>query len=109
MQQTILNDDSLTFAEKIISARAEGGEKIFHPGDITVLRADMAMAQDSTGPLAIKVLNEMGIEKVWDPSKVHLAIDHTYPASDEKVANLHNLIRQFVKKTGCRLVEGSIS
>src|SRR5215471_1370731 len=109
LQQSILNDDSLTFAEKIISARSEGGEKILHPGDITVLEADMAMAQDSTGPLAIKVLNEMGVERVRDPGRVHLVIDHTYPASDEKVANLHNMIRQFVKKTGCRLVEGTIS
>ncbi len=109
MQQSILNDDSLTFAEKIISARAEGGEKPLHPGDITVLDADLVMAQDSTGPLAIKVFNEMGVEKLWDPSRVHLVIDHTFPAADEKVANLHNLIRQFVKKMGCRLVEGSIS
>ncbi len=109
MQQSILNDDSLTFAEKIISLRAEGGEKVYYPGDITVLGADLAMAQDSTGPLAIKVFSEMGVEKLWDPSKVHLVIDHTYPASDEKVANLHNLMRQFVKKMGCRIVEGSIS
>ncbi len=109
MQQAILSDDSLTFAEKIISARAGGGEKALHPGDITILDADLAMAQDSTGPLAIKVFNEMGVEKIWDPSRVHLAIDHTYPAADEKVANLHTLIRQFVKRTGCRLVEGSIS
>ena len=109
MQQSILNDDSLTFAEKIISVRAEGGEKVLHPGDITVIGADLAMAQDSTGPLAIKVFNEMGVERIWDPSRVHLVIDHTYPAADEKVANLHNLMRQFVKKTGCRIVEGSIS
>jgi homoaconitate hydratase family protein len=109
LQQSILNDDSLTFAEKIISIRAEGAEKALHPGDITVIGADLAMAQDSTGPLAIKVFNEMGVEKIWDPSRVHLVIDHTYPAADEKVANLHNLMRQFVKKTGCRIVEGSIS
>src|SRR5437016_6862027 len=67
------------------------------------------MAQDSTGPLAIKVFGEMGIPKVWDPSKIHLVIDHSFPAPDEKVANLHHLIRVFVKKHGVRLVEGSIS
>lgn len=109
MRQDILNDNSLTFAEKIISFRAEAGNKTLHPGDITVVPADMAMAQDSTGPLAIKVFGEMGVPKVWDPSKIHLVIDHTYPAADEKVANLHHLIRDFVKKHGVRLVEGSIS
>src|SRR5439155_231997 len=108
-RQDILKDASLTFAEKIISARTEGGEKVHHPGDITVLPADMAMAQDSTGPLAIKVFGEMGVPKVWDPSRIHLVIDHTFPAADEKVANLHHMMRDFAKKHGVRLVEGSIS
>ncbi len=109
MRQSILNDDSLTFAEKIISIKADGGEKVHHPGDITVLAADLAMAQDSTGPLAIKVFNEMGVQELWDPSKIHLVIDHTYPAADEKVANLHNLMREFTRKMGCHIIEGSIS
>lgn len=78
-------------------------------GDITVIPADLAMAQDSTGPLAIKVFNEMGIPRVWDPSRIHLVLDHSYPAPDEKVANLHHLMREFAKKHGVRLVEGSIS
>ncbi|TMI75221.1 homoaconitate hydratase family protein [Candidatus Bathyarchaeota archaeon] len=109
MHQDILNDDSLTFGEKIISVRADGVEKIHRSGDITVLPVDLAMAQDSTGPLAIKVFGEMGVSRVWDPSKIHLVIDHSFPAPDEKVANLHHLIREFVKKHGVRLVEGSIS
>ena len=109
MREDILSDSSLTFAEKIISLRAEGGEKTRHSGEITVIPADMAMAQDSTGPLAIKVFGEMGVPKVWDPSRIHLAIDHSFPAPDEKVANLHHLMRDFAKKHGVRLVEGSIS
>jgi len=109
LRQDILNDDSLTFAEKIISIRTDGGERAYHAGEITVMSADLVMAQDSTGPLAIRVFREMGVEKLWDPSRVHLVIDHTYPASDEKVANLHNMMREFVKQQGCRLVEGSIS
>ena len=109
LSQRILNDDSLTFAEKVISSRAQGNDRALHPGEITVVSADMAMAQDSTGPLAIKVFDEMGVGKVWDPSRIHLVIDHTYPAADEKVAKLHILMREFAKKHGVRLVEGSIS
>ena len=109
MSQTIINDNSLTFAEKIISAKADGAPKVHHAGEIAILPADMAMAQDSTGPLAIKVFREMGVQKVWDPKRIHLVIDHTYPAADEKVANLHILIRGFTKEHGVRLVEGSIS
>src|SRR5438093_9814312 len=89
---------------------AEGGKhNVLHPGDIVVLPVDLAMAQDSTGPLAIKVIREMGIKKLWDPSRVYLVIDHTYPAADEKVANLHNRIRDFIAEMGLMIVEGSIS
>ncbi len=89
--------------------RAQSNNRPLSPGEITVLPVDMAMAQDSTGPLAIKVFEEMGVGKVWDPSRIHLVIDHTYPAADEKVAKLHILMRAFAKKHGVRLVEGSIS
>jgi 3-isopropylmalate/(R)-2-methylmalate dehydratase large subunit len=78
-------------------------------GDIVVVSVDLAMAQDSTGPLAIRSLSEMGIDKLHDPSKTLLVIDHTFPAADEKVANLHAMIRDFVSKHNCLLVEGSIS
>src|SRR5205807_9334874 len=84
LSQTILGDGSLTFAEKIISVKADGGMKVHHAGEITVLPADMAMAQDSTGPLAVKVFREMGVEKVWDPRRIHVVIDHSFPAPDEK-------------------------
>ena len=112
--KNILGDQSLTFAEKAISIKiAERRDKksktISMSGEIVVVDVDLAMAQDSTGPLAIRSLNEMGIDKLYDPSKVLLVIDHTFPAADEKVANLHALIRDFVSRHNCLLVEGSIS
>jgi 3-isopropylmalate/(R)-2-methylmalate dehydratase large subunit len=110
----ILDDKSLTFAEKLISMKNveiqnEKSRTISMPGDIVTVDVDLAMAQDSTGPLAIRSINEMGIDKVYDPSKVLLVIDHTFPAADEKVANLHHLMRDFASKHSCMLVEGSIS
>jgi 3-isopropylmalate/(R)-2-methylmalate dehydratase large subunit len=116
----ILNDDSMTFAEKAISIKnnhssqnnnqnQSSAAKLSIAGDIEVVSVDLAMAQDSTGPLAIRSLNEMRIDKLYDPSKVLLVIDHTFPAADEKVANLHAMMRVFASKHGCMLVEGSIS
>ncbi len=110
----ILDDKSLTFAEKLISMKNveiqnEKSRTISMSGDIVTVDVDLAMAQDSTGPLAIRSINEMGIDKVYDPSKVLLIIDHTFPAADEKVANLHHLMRDFASKHSCMLVEGSIS
>jgi 3-isopropylmalate/(R)-2-methylmalate dehydratase large subunit len=117
--KNVLDDNSLTFAEKAISIKRvtkstglgsrNKSNVVSMAGDIAIVAVDLAMAQDSTGPLAIRSLNEMGIDKLYDPSKVLLVIDHTFPAADEKVANLHALIRDFASKHNCMLVEGSIS
>jgi 3-isopropylmalate/(R)-2-methylmalate dehydratase large subunit len=117
----ILKNNSLTFAEKALSMRSvmdlsslsntSNGSSLkqLKAGDIAIVNVDLAMAQDSTGPLAIKSLKEMRIDKLRDPSKVLLVIDHTFPAADEKVANLHAMMREFAADQGCMLVEGSIS
>ena len=112
--KNILDDNSLTFAEKIISiknveTRIKKSTIISRSGDIVIVDVDLAMAQDSTGPLAIRSLNEMGIDSLHDPAKALLVIDHTFPAADEKVANLHAMMREFASKHNCMLVEGSIS
>jgi 3-isopropylmalate/(R)-2-methylmalate dehydratase large subunit len=112
--KNILDNKSLTFAEKVISiknveTRNKKSQIISMAGDIVIVDVDLAMAQDSTGPLAIRSLNEMGIDKLHDPSKALLVIDHTFPAADEKVANLHAMIRDFVSKHNCMKIEGSIS
>ncbi|MGI0043825.1 MAG: hypothetical protein ACRD47_08945, partial [Nitrososphaeraceae archaeon] len=91
--KTILNDNSLTIAEKLISIKNVETKSVSMPGDIVIVSVDLAMAQDSTGPLAIRSFTEMGINKLYDPSKVLLVIDHTFPAADEKVANLHAMMR----------------
>src|ERR687893_1592880 len=112
--KNIIDDNSLTFAEKIISIKSvetqsKKSTKISRSGDIVVVDVDLAMAQDSTGPLAIRSLNEMDIDSLQDPAKALLVIDHTFPAADEKVANLHAMMREFAADQGCMLVEGSIS
>jgi 3-isopropylmalate/(R)-2-methylmalate dehydratase large subunit len=114
--KNILEDSSLTFAEKAINIKSltlknKQGEvsKPSMAGDIAIVDVDLAMAQDSTGPLAIRSLNEMRVNKLFNPSRVLLVIDHTFPAADEKVANLHAMMRGFASKHSCMLVEGSIS
>src|ERR671919_652992 len=112
--KNIVDNSSLTFAEKIINiksleASSEKSTMISRSGDIVVVNVDLAMAQDSTGPLAIRSLNEMNIERLHDPAKTLLVIDHTFPAADEKVANLHAMMRDFASKHKCLLIEGSIS
>ncbi|MBS7657935.1 3-isopropylmalate dehydratase large subunit [Candidatus Bathyarchaeota archaeon] len=105
----IIKDKGLTFSEKILSIK-----RVDSPGvralaeDIIVASVDLSMATDGTGPLAIKVFNEMNAEKVWDSNKIVLNIDHTFPPSSEQIANLHKLMREFSIKYRIPLQEGNI-
>ncbi len=105
---SILNSPEHTFAEKIISLKTTE-KKPLKAGDFAVAKVDLTLAQDSTGPLAIKVFDEMKLQKVWDARKILLFLDHTYPASDIKVANMHAIMRGFAFRHGSVLVEGNIS
>ncbi|MCP8304948.1 MAG: 3-isopropylmalate dehydratase large subunit [archaeon] len=108
-QDKILADQGLTFAEKILSIkRCDESGKVASTDDMIVAQVDLAMAHDGTAPLAIKVLGELGIEKVWDSNKVILHIDHTYPASSEQIADFHSIMRKFAMEQGCHIQEGNI-
>ena len=91
-----------TIVEKIISAHA--GKNV-HQGEIVVVPVDGAMASDTTAPLAIKAFREMGGKKVWDPTRCVLVIDHAAPAPNERISNLHILMREFAAEQRCMLFE----
>ena len=56
-----------TISEKILG-RAAGRE--VEAGEFVECAVDMAMAHDGTSVIALKVLSEMGVDKVWDPTKI---------------------------------------
>jgi 3-isopropylmalate/(R)-2-methylmalate dehydratase large subunit len=82
----------LTIAEKIFSNHC--GRKV-RAGELVVAEVDFMMGQDGTSPLAIKAFRELGGEKVHDPSRVALVIDHSAPSPLEGVSNLHAMMRAF--------------
>jgi 3-isopropylmalate/(R)-2-methylmalate dehydratase large subunit len=91
-----------TLIEKIISAHSESP---VYQGEITVVDVDCVMASDTTAPLTIKAFEEMGGEKVWDPNKVVLVIDHAAPAPNERIANLHSMMRSFANDQNVKLYD----
>lgn len=91
-----------TAAEKIISARAGIDARA---GDFVVADADLAMIHDTTGPIAIKAFREYGKEKVWDPSKMVIVLDHATPSPNERISNLHVLLREFAAEQGITLFD----
>jgi 3-isopropylmalate/(R)-2-methylmalate dehydratase large subunit len=63
------------------------------------------MGQDGTSPLAIKAIERMGVDTVFDPKKVALVMDHSSPSPIEGVSALHTIMRDFGKKTGCTVYD----
>ncbi|UCH37871.1 MAG: 3-isopropylmalate dehydratase large subunit [Candidatus Bathyarchaeota archaeon] len=86
----------MNLIEALLAKAAD--ERTVSPGDIVDARIDHVMINDITAPLAIDVFREMGGEKVWDPTKVTVVLDHLIPANDEKAANLHRTCRTFALK-----------
>lgn len=91
-----------TLAEKIISAHA--GREV-SANEIAIVKVDAAMATDATAPFAIKAFRAMGGERLWDAVRLALIIDHASPAPNERVANLHRLMREFSGEMSCVLYD----
>ncbi len=91
-----------TLAEKLIARHA--GHAV-QQNEIAIVHVDAVMATDATAPFAIKAFREMGGQKLWDPARVSLVIDHAAPAPTERVANLHKLMRDFAAEMRCKLYD----
>lgn len=93
---------SQTIVEKIISRHT--GKQV-HADELVVTPVDAAMVSDTTGPLAINAFREMGGQHVWDPQKCILVIDHAAPAPNERISNIHMMMRKFAQEHQCILFE----
>jgi 3-isopropylmalate/(R)-2-methylmalate dehydratase large subunit len=91
-----------TIAEKILSDHA--GKRV-REGEIVLCTIDYAFAQDGTAPLMIKRFYEMEGERLFDPERVSLVIDHSSPSPDEGTSRLHQLMRKFATQHGMRLFD----
>jgi len=91
-----------TIAEKILSEKA--GKPIV-AGEIAIVSVDVALAQDGTGPLAIRQIKEMGLKTLAHPERTVFFIDHAAPSPRRELSNDHSLIRSFCKEMGCNVSE----
>jgi 3-isopropylmalate/(R)-2-methylmalate dehydratase large subunit len=83
----------MTITEKILAQHAN--LEHVSPGDLIEVAVDMALANDITAPLAIKVYEEIGTRRVFDPLKIALIPDHFVPNKDIASAEQAKLMRDF--------------
>ncbi|MFI5310094.1 MAG: aconitase/3-isopropylmalate dehydratase large subunit family protein [Gemmatimonadales bacterium] len=89
-----------TISEKILSAKS-GADA--YAGDVVICKFDVAMGTDASTPMAIDYFDEMGGERVLDPDRIVVALDHYSPPSSAKTAGLQDRIRAFARTHGIHL------
>ena len=88
----------MTASQKILAAHAHLKE--VKAGQLISAELDLVLANDITGPVAIKEFNKAGVEKVKDSEKIALVMDHFAPNKDVKSAEQCKTCRTFAKAQG---------
>ena len=89
---------ALTLTEKILLAHTDKDE--LTPGEVVLVRCDVVMANDVSGPVAFRAMRKMGAERVFDPSKVVMVADHFMPAKDARSAGLQKTLKDWSDAQG---------
>ncbi len=88
----------MTASQKILAAHA-GLERV-EAGQLISAQLDLVLANDITGPVAIKEFEKTGAEKVKCRDKIALVMDHFAPNKDVKSAEQCKACRTFAKRQG---------
>ncbi len=86
----------MTMTEKILAAHA--GLKEVKAGDLIEAKLDLVLGNDVPTPVAVKVGEEAGFTRVFDPEKIAIVLDHYTPCKDIKSAELCKTARDFARK-----------
>jgi 3-isopropylmalate/(R)-2-methylmalate dehydratase large subunit len=87
----------MTMAEKILAAHS--GKKQVSAGEFINCKVDMVLANDVTGPIAIREFRRLGV-KVFDPKKIVMVSDHFTPNKDINSAEQAKILRDFAREHG---------
>ena len=88
----------MTIAEKILARK--GGRATVRPGDIVTVEVDTVILFDNNFMPA----NWRDIQRLRDPSRVVVVLDHRVPAPNQMAAAAHVTARAFAKKFGIERV-----
>ncbi|PKQ16071.1 MAG: 3-isopropylmalate dehydratase large subunit [Actinobacteria bacterium HGW-Actinobacteria-7] len=88
----------MTITEKIFAAHAGLAE--VQPGQLVGAKLDIVLANDVTAPIAIREFGRVGVDKVWDNTRIALVPDHYTPNKDIKSAEQAKIMRDFAHAQG---------
>jgi homoaconitate hydratase family protein len=85
-----------TLTEKVLGRKA--GQDV-RAGEVVTVSPDYVLSHDNSAAI-IKEFRKLGVRKVKAPGKIVIVLDHIVPAADEKYAQNHKSIREFVAEQG---------
>ncbi len=88
-----------TFAEKAL-ARASGQSSVI-AGQIVDARPDVILSHDNTAAIW-KIFQALGVERVKNPERLAITLDHAVPAPTTAHAQNHAEVRRFVETMGVK-------
>lgn len=88
----------MTFAEKFLAVKS--GQSHVLPGDIVRVTPDRLMSVSASNAIPISCFRQLGVERVWDPDRIVLILDHETPPHDPADADAHALVRSFAAEQG---------
>ena len=80
-----------------ILARAAGLEQV-QAGQLIEAQLDLVLGNDITSPVAIKEMDKMKVQGVFDKDKIALVPDHFVPNKDIKSAEHCKCVREFARR-----------
>ncbi len=86
----------MTMTQKILAAAA-GLDKV-EAGQLIEANLSLVLGNDITSPVAIKEMDKMKVEGVFDKDKIALVPDHFVPNKDIKSAEHCKCVREFARK-----------
>ena len=88
----------MTMTQKILAAHA--GLNSVKAGDLIEAKLDLVLGNDVTTPVAVKVFDEAGFTRIFDPERIAIVLDHYTPCKDIKSAQLCATAREFARRFG---------
>ncbi len=86
----------MTMTQKILAAHA--GLASVEAGQLIEAKLDLVLGNDITSPVAIREMEKMKVEGVFDKDKIALVPDHFVPNKDIKSAEHCKCVREFARR-----------
>ncbi len=86
----------MTMTQKILAKAA--GLSYVEAGQLIEAKLDLVLGNDITSPVAIKEMEKMNVEGVFDKDKIALVPDHFVPNKDIKSAEHCKCVREFARR-----------